>query len=277
MKQSFDARRGFLRNRDRRRTRPVGDRADLGRRTQSRAGRRPVAAKPPPASPNAACQCRQVPQGRLPRHRLRRGAVQARAREGVGIVRRAGRPADARAGCAGLLRRDPGRDREMPPGRRRPRRDPEGRLVLRRPDRAAVERERAPAAAPTSTSATTRPTTRNTATSIAAPNGKLVVSRWQSNDCLNFSSMIYAHKAGQHRPHRRRLDRHPRRPGRRAVRGPGRLLVDLEGQERHDQFGGPGQVAELRARQAGAEPGQSAESEVAGGHRAQPAGSESAC
>jgi polygalacturonase len=26
------------------------------------------------------------------------------------------------------------------------------------------------------------------------PNGKLVVSRWQSNDCLNFSSMIYAHK-----------------------------------------------------------------------------------
>jgi polygalacturonase len=26
-------------------------------------------------------------------------------------------------------------------------------------------------------------------------NGKLVVSRWQSNDCLNFSSMIYAHKA----------------------------------------------------------------------------------
>jgi len=25
-------------------------------------------------------------------------------------------------------------------------------------------------------------------------NGKLVVSRWQSNDCLNFSSMIYAHK-----------------------------------------------------------------------------------
>lgn len=25
------------------------------------------------------------------------------------------------------------------------------------------------------------------------PNGKLVVSRWQSNDCLNFSSMIYAH------------------------------------------------------------------------------------
>jgi polygalacturonase len=28
------------------------------------------------------------------------------------------------------------------------------------------------------------------------PNGKLVVSRWQSNDCLNFSSMIYAR--GQH-------------------------------------------------------------------------------
>jgi polygalacturonase len=27
------------------------------------------------------------------------------------------------------------------------------------------------------------------------PNGKLVVSRWQSNDCLNFSPMIYAHKA----------------------------------------------------------------------------------
>jgi polygalacturonase len=26
-------------------------------------------------------------------------------------------------------------------------------------------------------------------------NGKLTVSRWQSNDCLNFSSMIYAHKA----------------------------------------------------------------------------------
>jgi polygalacturonase len=26
-------------------------------------------------------------------------------------------------------------------------------------------------------------------------NGKLVVSRWQSNDCLNFSSMIYAYKA----------------------------------------------------------------------------------
>jgi polygalacturonase len=26
-------------------------------------------------------------------------------------------------------------------------------------------------------------------------NGKLVVSRWQSNDCLNFSSMVYAHKA----------------------------------------------------------------------------------
>jgi polygalacturonase len=26
-------------------------------------------------------------------------------------------------------------------------------------------------------------------------NGKLAVSRWQSNDCLNFSSMIYAHKA----------------------------------------------------------------------------------
>src|SRR5437764_1522869 len=26
------------------------------------------------------------------------------------------------------------------------------------------------------------------------PNGKLVVSRWQSNDCLNFASMIYAHK-----------------------------------------------------------------------------------
>jgi len=25
------------------------------------------------------------------------------------------------------------------------------------------------------------------------PNGKLVVSRWQSNDCLNFASMIYAH------------------------------------------------------------------------------------
>ncbi|MCS0630289.1 glycoside hydrolase family 28 protein [Telluria mixta] len=25
------------------------------------------------------------------------------------------------------------------------------------------------------------------------PNGKLVVSRWQSNDCLNFSAMIYAH------------------------------------------------------------------------------------
>lgn len=27
------------------------------------------------------------------------------------------------------------------------------------------------------------------------PNGKLVVSRWQSNDCLNFSPMVYAHKA----------------------------------------------------------------------------------
>lgn len=26
------------------------------------------------------------------------------------------------------------------------------------------------------------------------PNGKLVVSRWQSNDCLNFSSMVYAFK-----------------------------------------------------------------------------------
>jgi polygalacturonase len=26
-------------------------------------------------------------------------------------------------------------------------------------------------------------------------NGKLTVSRWQSNDCLNFSSMVYAHKA----------------------------------------------------------------------------------
>ena len=25
------------------------------------------------------------------------------------------------------------------------------------------------------------------------PNGKLVVSRWQSNDCLNFSAMVYAH------------------------------------------------------------------------------------
>jgi polygalacturonase len=25
------------------------------------------------------------------------------------------------------------------------------------------------------------------------PNGKLVVSRWQSNDCLNYSSMVYAH------------------------------------------------------------------------------------
>jgi hypothetical protein len=77
-------------------------------------------------------------------------------------------------------------------GRRRPRRDPEGRLVLRRPHRAAVERERAPAGR--------RPRLLQQRPGDYAKygdidcgaNGKLVVSRWQSNDCLNFSSMIYA-------------------------------------------------------------------------------------
>ena len=55
-------------------------------------------------------------------------------------------------------------------------------------------------------------------------------------------------RPGQHRADRRRLDQHPGRPGRRAVRRQRRLLVDLERQEQDHRRGGAGLDARTTAR-----------------------------
>jgi hypothetical protein len=114
MKQSFDARRGFLK------TATVAGLA-LSATAQTLAAARKAALDGDPwqAAAGIAKRLAKPVKFRKADYLVTDfGAGRAScAREGMGLVRRAGRPADAGAGFAGLLPRDPG-PRSRPATRR---------------------------------------------------------------------------------------------------------------------------------------------------------------
>jgi hypothetical protein len=121
------------------------------------------------------------------------------------------------------------RHRRLQQGRRRPRADPRRQLVLRGPI-VLLSNVHVHLAAGAHVYFSNNPEDyAKYGDHDCGARGKLSITRWEGNDCLNYSSMIYAYRPEQYRPDRRRLEQHPRRPGRRAVRRQRGMLVVVQG------------------------------------------------